>query len=320
MNRFGDILGFFADRSGFVSGASIASGLGISRTAVWKNLKQLEQIGYTFDQRRGLGYRLKEAPDKLYPWEIARRLKSGNLGRKILYMDSVDSTNAEAFKLAISGEEEGACVVAESQDSGRGRLQRQWHSPYGRNLYLSIILRPDIHPSKVYPLTFISSLAAYDTLSASGVEPRLKWPNDVLIGSRKICGTLIELSTEADRVRFVVVGVGLNINMEAGEMDSTIRDTATSLFIETKNRFERAAVCGMLLTNLEKYYETSRRQGMDEVCRLWEERAKTKGAYMEVRHFDRIYRGISQGIDGDGALLLRDNDVVTRVIAGDVTS
>ncbi len=319
MSRSEEILAFFAGAESCVSGASIASVLGITRTAVWKHLRQLAEMGYVFEQRRGHGYRLKSRPDRLYPWEIANHLKSLTLGRKIIYEDAVDSTNVKAFTLAMAGAEEGSCVVAEVQNAGRGRLQRRWHSPYGKNLYLSVILRPDVHPSKVYPLAFIPSLAVYDTLSAFGLTPRLKWPNDVMIGAKKICGTLIELSTEADRVRFVIIGIGLNINMGEHEMDAEIMGRATSLLLETKKPFERASVCGMLLDNLERFYEMSRRPGMSEVCRLWEQRAQTKGTSMEVRQFDRVYRGISEGIDDDGALLLRDNSSLVRVIAGDVT-
>jgi len=319
MDRPKEILGCLREGTGYVSGASIAARLGVSRTAVWKHLKQLEQMGYTFEQRKSLGYRLKGTPDKLYPWEIRRYLNTKVLGRNLHYADSVDSTNTFAFRLAMSGNEEGTCVVAESQGAGKGRLQRRWHSPHGKNLYLSVILRPAIHPSEASPLTFISSLAVYDTLAASGLEPGLKWPNDVLIGSRKICGSLIELSTEMDRVRFVVVGIGLNVNMGEKEMNDEIRDKATSLFMETKKHFERTAVCGMLLDNLERYYEISRGQGTGAICRLWEERARTKGASMEIRQFDRVYRGISEGIDSDGALLLRENNSLIRVIAGDVT-
>ena len=167
-------------------------------------------------------------------------------------------------------------------------------------------------------MSFIPSLAAFDTLLSAGVEPRLKWPNDVLVNNRKICGTLIELSVEADTVRFAVIGIGLNINMERADMDADLVERATSLLVETKNLFERPRVCGILLGSLEKYYETARQQGMDEICRLWEERGGVKGTYMEIRQMDRVYRGISEGIDRDGAMLLKENGVVTRVIAGDV--
>jgi BirA family biotin operon repressor/biotin-[acetyl-CoA-carboxylase] ligase len=292
--------------------------MSITRTAVWKYLKQLEEMGYAFETLKGTGYKLKSTPDRLYPWEIERHLDTVNIGKEIVYRDTVDSTNALAFRLALAGCTEGTCVVAESQSGGRGRLQRRWLSPYAMNLYISVVLKPPVHPSRIYPLGFISSLAAFDTLSWAGVAPRLKWPNDVLTGGKKVCGTLIELLTEADRVRFVVIGIGLNINMDRTDMDPEIVDIATSLLMETKKRFERASVCGMLLNSLEKYYEVVRQRGVDEVCRLWEERAKTTGTYMEIRQMDRVYRGISEGIDRDGAILLNENGVVTRVIAGDV--
>jgi BirA family biotin operon repressor/biotin-[acetyl-CoA-carboxylase] ligase len=320
MNRAAEVLAYLRGGGNYVSGVSIAARMNVTRTAVWKVLRQLEQMGYTFSKVKGRGYRIISTPDRLYPWEIEYRLTTAFVGREIVYQNSIDSTNALAFRLALAGCKEGVCVITESQSAGKGRLDRKWHSPYGKNLYLSVVLKPDIHPSQIYPLTFISSLAAYDTLKEAGVEPRLKWPNDVLVGGRKICGTLIELSTEADTVRFVVIGIGFNVNMGESDMDAEIRSKATSLLLETKNRFERTSICGMLLDSLEKYYEVVRQQGTDEICRLWEERAKIRGVYMEINQMDRVYRGISEGIDKDGAVLLRQNGTVVRVIAGDVTT
>ena len=318
MNRAPQVLAFLRGSVTYVSGDLIGSRLGITRTAVWKCLKQLEEMGYVFEKRKGAGYRLMATPDRLYPWEIERFLETAYMGRELVYRDSVDSTNALAFRAALDGCKEGTCVVAESQAAGRGRLDRQWHSPHGKNLYVSVVLRPEVSPARIYPLSFISSLAAFDTLLTAGVEPRLKWPNDVLVNGRKICGTLIELSIEADTVRFAVIGIGLNINMERGDMDAALGEKATSLLVETKNLFERPRVCGILLGSLERYYETARQRGMEEMCRLWEERAAVNGTYMEIRQMNRVYRGISEGIDRDGAMLLNENGVVTRVIAGDV--
>jgi BirA family biotin operon repressor/biotin-[acetyl-CoA-carboxylase] ligase len=185
---------------------------------------------------------------------------------------------------------------------------------------MSFVLRPALHPSEVSPLTFISCLAAFDTLTSMGLTPTLKWPNDVLVKGRKVCGTLIELIVEPDTVRFVVIGIGLNVNMEETDMDEEIRGRATSLFLETGNRFERARVCGMLLNNLEKYYEVVKDRGVDEICRLWEERAHIRGVSMEIVQADRIYRGVSEGIGRDGAMLLREESgAVTRVVAGDAS-
>ncbi len=306
--------------SGYVSGDLIASRLSISRTAVWKILQQLGRMGYVVEKLKGKGYRLTGAPDRLYPWEVERYLETQFVGREIIYKDSVGSTNDVAFDLARAGCREGTCVIAETQDNGRGRLRRSWRSPYGKNIYASAVLRPAVHPSEVSPLTFISCLAAFDALRSMGLAPTLKWPNDVLVNGRKVCGTLIELSVEPDAVRFVVIGIGLNVNMDDTDMDEEIKGKATSLFHETRNCFERARVCGMLLNNLEKYYEVVKGRGVGEICRLWEERANIRGVPMEIVQMDRVYRGVSEGIGRDGAMLLREeNGMVTKVIAGDVS-
>ncbi len=320
MNRAGEVLRFLREGPGYVSGDLMASRLSISRTAVWKILRHLDRMGYVCEKLKGKGYRLTGAPDLLYPWEVERYLETRILGREIVYKDSVGSTNGVAFDMALAGCREGACVIAETQSAGRGRLRRHWRSPYGKNIYVSSVLKPALHPSEVSPLTFISCLAAFDTLASLGLTPTLKWPNDVLVKGRKICGTLIELSVEPEAVAFVVIGIGLNVNMDDADMDEEIKGKATSLFLETGNRFERARVCGMLLNNLEKYYEVVGGRGVDEVCRLWEERANIRGVSMEIVQTDRVYRGVSEGIGRDGAMLLREEDgKVTRVIAGDVS-
>jgi BirA family transcriptional regulator, biotin operon repressor / biotin---[acetyl-CoA-carboxylase] ligase len=319
MNRIGDILRALREKEGYTSGAAMATTLGISRTAVWKYLGHLDELGYVVEHRKGQGYNLKATPDKLYPWEIERHLSSRFVGRSIEYKEILDSTNATAFRLALDGAQEGSCVVAEQQLTGRGRLMRKWHSPFGKNIYISVILRPSIHPSQVYPLTFISSLAVCDLLSSIGIKARLKWPNDVLVGKKKICGTLIELSTEADAVRFVVIGIGLNVNMGRVDLSDEIENIATSLSIETKKHFERSSICGILLTNLEKYYTMFSEFGMGCICSLWEERSGVKGTYVEITQADVVHKGISQGIDKDGAMLLNEDGRVFRVIAGDAS-
>lgn len=319
MDRIGDILVFLRDKKDYVSGDFIASQINISRTAIWKYINQLEKKGYRIEKLKGKGYRLMSSPDKLFPWEIGPMLDTKFIGNNIIYMDEVDSTNTHAFKLALSGAPEGTCVVAEQQKSGKGRLGRTWFSPEGRNLCVSVILRPSIPPAEAYPITFISSLAVYDTIrEVSGLVPALKWPNDVLIGSKKICGTLIELSTETDLVRFVVVGIGLNIMMGEEELDHTIMEKATSLYIETGTPYNRASVCGKLLSNLEKYYMIFNGMGNAEICDMWEKRAAIKGKFLEVRQLDEEYKGVCLGIDADGALLLDINGRERKIIAGDV--
>lgn len=318
MNRISEVLGFLRGKGEYVSGDYISSQLHLSRTAVWKYIRQLRGLGYTIDRLKGRGYVLLSAPDRLFPWEVEHFLSTDVIGRRIEYRDSIDSTNQLAYRLALDGASEGTCVIAETQKAGRGRLQRKWFSPYGKNLYLSVILRPALHPSQVYPITFLSCLAVYDTLLSIGLEPSLKWPNDVLVNGKKICGTLLELSTEADMVRFVVVGIGLNVNMKKAEMNDEIRSKATSILIETRKLFERARVCGMLLNALEQYYHLLKQEGVKSLCTEWEKKANIKGKLMEIAQGTTLFRGIAQGIDEDGALLLDDHGTVRRMIAGDV--
>jgi BirA family biotin operon repressor/biotin-[acetyl-CoA-carboxylase] ligase len=320
MDRSKEVLTYLRNAKDYVSGDHMSGNMGISRTAVWKHINHLGQLGYTISKLKGKGYCLVATPNKLYSWEIEQHLITEVIGKKIIYKDVVDSTNTYAFSLALGGEAEGTCIIAETQKTGKGRLGRKWFSPVGKNLYMSIVLRPPIPPSSVYPITFLSSLAVYDTITAiTDVEPILKWPNDVLIAGRKVCGTLLELSTEADMVRFVIVGIGLNINMGEYEIDDEIKDKATSLLVQTKKAFERAQVCGILLTNLERYYNIFREKGSEEISLVWEDRAKIKGKYFEITQMGESFKGISEGIDRDGAMLLNIDGKTKKIIAGDVS-
>jgi BirA family biotin operon repressor/biotin-[acetyl-CoA-carboxylase] ligase len=319
MERIRQTLTYLREQDDYVSGDYIAERLGLSRTAVWKYMNQLDHLGYRINKLKGKGYRLVGTPDRLYPWEVARYLKTDIVGSNIVYRDEVDSTNALAFKLALAGENEGCCVIAERQEKGKGRLGRKWFSPTGKNLYLSLILKPPIHPSRVYPITFISCLAVVDTVAdATGLPAELKWPNDVLIHGKKICGTLLEISTEADMVRFVVIGIGFNVNVAEADMDREIAAKATSLFMESKKMYERAPLCGMLLNNLERYYRVFMEKGEREICRIWEERAKIRGRHLEITQMGETYRGTAEGIDRDGAILLNIGGTTKKIIAGDV--
>ncbi len=319
MDNISEVLKFLREKHDCISGDYIAKKLNVSRTAVWKYINQLERYGYVISKLKGKGYRLVTTPDKLYAWEIDECRNTGIMGKKIIHRDVVDSTNTLAFKLALAGEDEGTCVVAESQERGKGRLGRKWCSPIEKNIYLSIIVRPPIHPAVVYPVTFLSSLAVYDTIEeTTGEKPVLKWPNDVLMHGKKLCGTLLELSTEADMVRFVIIGIGFNVNMDIDDMDEEIRQKASSLSMETKKIYARVPLCGMLLNNLEKYYLLFRNKGEEEICRIWEERAAIKGKYMEINQMEESYRGICEGLSRDGAILLNIDGRTQKIIAGDV--
>ncbi len=319
MDNLSEVLRYLRGGDGFISGDYISGRLGVSRTAVWKYMNQLERYGYGIDKSKGKGYRLLGTPDKLYGWEIDRYRKTVVIGHRIIHREKIDSTNTLAFKQALAGEPEGTCVVAESQEKGKGRLGRKWSSPTGKNIYLSVILRPAIHPSTVYPITFLSSLAVSDTIEElTGMKATLKWPNDVLMHDRKISGTLLELSTEADMVRFVIIGIGFNVNLEPGDMDQEIRAKATSLFMESKKIYERSRVCGILISNLERYYNLFRGDGERTIRDTWEERAQIRGKHLEINQMGESYKGIAKGIDHDGAILLDIDGKTKKIIAGDV--
>lgn len=319
MDNLGEVLRYLRESDGFISGDRISGRLGVSRTAVWKYMNQLERYGYNIDKSKGKGYHLAGTPDRLYGWEIDRYRKTDVIGRRIIHRDKIDSTNSLAFKQALAGEPEGTCVVAESQEKGKGRLGRKWSSPAGKNIYFSVILRPAIHPSTVYPITFLSSLAVSDTIGElTGLEASLKWPNDVLLHDRKISGTLLELSTEADMVRFVIIGIGLNVNLEPKDMDQEIKARATSLSMAAKKTFERPRVCGILMSNLERYYNLFREDGEMAICDIWEEKARIRGKRLEINQMGESYKGIARGIDRDGAILLDIDGKIKKIIAGDV--
>jgi BirA family transcriptional regulator, biotin operon repressor / biotin---[acetyl-CoA-carboxylase] ligase len=320
MDNVGEVLKFLREKRDCVSGDYIAKKLKVSRTAVWKYMNQLERYGYVIEKSKGKGYSLVSTPDRLYPWEVDQYSHTEIIGKKIIHRDTVDSTNIVAFKLALAGEEEGTCVIAESQNRGKGRMGRKWCSPIEKNIYLSVIVRPQIHPSVVYPITFLSSLAVYDTIDKlAGEKPTLKWPNDVLMHGKKLCGTLLELSTEADMVRFVIIGIGLNVNMDIEDIDEEIRQKASSLSMETKKVYERTPLCGMLLSNLEKYYLRFKQKGEEEIVKTWEERAAIKGKYMEINQMGESYKGVCEGIDRDGGILLNIDGKTKKIIAGDVS-
>ncbi len=306
--------------STFLSGEEIARRLKISRTAVWKRIKNLEGLGYEIEASTRSGYRLVRSPDLLAPWEVEPLLKTRRMGRTIHYFESLDSTNAMAYQLALKGAEEGEVVLAESQQKGRGRLGRQWFSPPFLNLYVSMILRPQIPPGQAPLLTLLAAVAAAETLEQiSGLKPLIKWPNDLLLRNRKIGGLLNEIHSETDRVHFIVLGMGINLNVDSGMFPPEIRSLATSLKCETGEAVSRKIFLSSLLQNLERWYDTFLKEGRESVLGAWRNWARIKGKKVRVTSFGEVLAGTAIDIDSDGALILETEDgIQKRVVAGDV--
>lgn len=305
----------------FVSGRALAEGLGISRAAVWKHIESLKADGYRIESARARGYRLLECPDRVSQSELAACLDTAWLGRRVIWHAATGSTNADAAAAARDGAVEGTIVVAEEQSAGRGRLGRTWVSAAGVNLYLSVVLRPHILPAEAPQLSLVAGLGVAAALEREGLDPRIKWPNDVLLDGRKVCGILTEIEAEADRVSFVVVGIGVNLNSTLEHFPEELHAKATSVVMASGRRVDRARFAARLLGELEKRYQRFQGGGFAALAAEWESRSDMLGREICVRAAGEEIGGICMGIDSDGALLLKEEGGETprRVLAGDVS-
>jgi BirA family biotin operon repressor/biotin-[acetyl-CoA-carboxylase] ligase len=305
---------------GHLSGARLSEILGVSRTAVWKQIEQLRQLGYRIEALPSRGYQLCSTPDLPLAEELRRGLTARIVGREIRYLAEADSTNRQACILGEAGAEQGLVVIADRQSAGRGRLGRSWISPPGVNLYLSVLLRPPFPPQAAPQLTFLSALAVSRAIVAvSGLEPTHKWPNDILLDGRKVAGLLNEMSAESDRIRFVVLGIGVNLNMTADQFPDDLRTPATSLLLAGGAPVSRAAFGRVLLEQLDTLYAEYLQHGPAPILAAWEARCDLVGKRVIVDGQGAPLRGVVVGIDRDGALLLTLADGSTeRILAGDV--
>jgi len=306
--------------SAFISGEEISHRLKVSRTAVWKRMNYLRTLGYEIEASTRTGYRLIRSPDLLTPSEIKPLLKTKWIGKKIHYFETLDSTNSQAYQLALNGAEEGEVVVAESQERGKGRLGRHWFSPPFLNLYLSVVLRPNISPHQASLITLMAAVAMADAIRKfSGLLPLIKWPNDILLGGRKVAGLLNEIQSEMDRIHFVILGVGINLNMDEKMFSEEIKSIATSLKIEMGQTISRKNFLQSLLQELENWYTIFMKQGSTMILKAWRDRAQLKGRQVKVTSFGEILIGVAVDVDSDGALILEMADGKRkRVVAGDV--
>jgi BirA family biotin operon repressor/biotin-[acetyl-CoA-carboxylase] ligase len=250
-------------------------------------------------------------------------LQTSIVGRELHTYESVLSSNETAYNLALAGAPEGTVVIADSQSGGRGRRGRSWSSPSGVNIYTSIILRPDIAPSRAPQLTLMSAVALSEVVAGTladfpGINSKIKWPNDILLQDRKCAGILTEMKSAPSGVEFVVVGIGLNLNMRKETMDSSIAELATSLFIESGREFSREAVAQYLYSKVESWYKKYLEDGFSPVQEAWNRLSGIKGRKVRAASGKGYEEGIALGVDGEGALLLEnETGMVLKITAGD---
>ena len=311
-----------AANSGAVSGTDLAHQAGVSRTAIWARIEDLRSLGYDIAASPHLGYRLLSAPDALHADDLISRLgKTKVIGRDIRVFQETTSTNDVIEKLARDGVKEGAVVFAESQTKGRGRLGRKWLSPSSKGLWFSVLLRPNLRPQETTQLTVASATALRRAIqSHTGLEPEIKWPNDVLIGGKKVAGILTELNAELDRVNYIILGIGVDVNLNPGDFPIELRKSVTSLKAELSRPLSRAELAVVILRELDADYGRICSGQFPAVADEWEEHCTTIGQNVTIRIGDRQIRGRAESLDEAGALILRTtHGHLERIIGGDVT-
>lgn len=311
------------NKGSYVSGESLSEILGVSRTAVWKHINELKKEGYVIESTSRKGYRLVSGPDILNPFEIGYNLETKILGSSILYFDVIDSTNNYAKKVASEGCKDGTVIIAESQIAGRGRLGRTWDSSDKKGIWMSVILKPLVAPEDVQIITLAASVAVVSAINQiSGIKAGIKWPNDIIIEGRKVCGILTEMSTEMEQVNFLVIGIGLNVNHESEDFPSDIKDKAISLkmagcreCIAGHGNFDRIEIIKRILCELERIYSKITNGTVSEIISEWKQNSVTLGKEVKVSSRERQYSGIAIDITDEGKLIVKCTDGVTREIS-----
>ncbi|TCN23067.1 biotin--[acetyl-CoA-carboxylase] ligase [Mesobacillus foraminis] len=311
----------FTDAGGeFLSGQHLAEIAGCSRTAVWKHIEELRKEGFVFEAVKRKGYKILQTPEKVSADEISLGLKTAFLGRTIHYEESVSSTQKIAHRLVTDGVSDGTVVVAEEQTSGKGRMDRQWHSPKYSGVWMSVILKPNLPPPRAPQLTLVAAVAVVQAIEElTGLMPQIKWPNDILVGGKKVTGILTELQADSDRIKAVIIGIGINVNQQYEDFPEELLHTASSLAIESGKPISRASLIQSVLSRLEKLYITYLQNGFHPIKLLWESYAISIGKNIIARTLTGEIKGKALGITEDGVLMIEQEDgAVRQVYSADI--
>ena len=310
-----------SSKGSFISGEEIAKKLGISRAAVWKHIQQLRKTGYKILSSEHSGYKLQVAPDLLLPSEIQAGLKSEIIGKRISYHITTDSTNRIAKALANEGAEDGTIVIAEEQTGGKGRLGRSFFSPKYKSILMSILLKPAFLPHEAPKCTLMAAVAVANTMREFDLRPEIKWPNDILYDGRKVVGILTEISAEIEKINYIVIGTGINVNIERDEFPEELRDIAASLSEMKGDKVPRIDFLRVLLEEFDKLYIEAKQQGFAEILNQWRKYNITLGKSIKVipAGGGEEFTAVAEDIDDEGALIVKTSKGVEKVYAGDVS-
>ncbi|MCL0094528.1 biotin--[acetyl-CoA-carboxylase] ligase [Dehalococcoidales bacterium] len=304
----------------YISGEELAKRLDVSRTAVWKQIQELKKADFVIEAKPRLGYKIVSYPDKLLPIMIEKGLRTSIIGRSIYYYQTIDSTNSLAKKLAQEGAVEGSLVVAEEQVAGRGRCGRCWVSPKGVNILASIILRPNILPHQMPQLAILGAISVADSIGKkTGLNTELRWPNEILVNNKRVGGILTEFGAELDRVDFVILGIGINVNFDLAEFPE-LAGEATSLWMETGVKVSRIELLQILLEQIENNYTLLTEGKFHQLWQRWNSLCWGRDKWVQVASTEGKESGILKGMDESGCLILARVDGERRIaMSGDVS-
>lgn len=313
------ILGLLKGNDGFISGQKISEECGVSRTSIWKYINSLKEDGYVIESVSRKGYRLISSPDLLTYEEIRPFLGTKYVGNKIIHFDSIDSTNNYAKAIAME-KSEGAVVTAEQQISGKGRLGRQWTSPSKKGIYFSVILKPNLEPSKVAKLTLIGAAAVHMALMDMNIDSKIKWPNDIVIDGKKVCGILTEMSCELNIINYIVIGIGINANLDEEDFSDDLIKKATSLMLILGKDIQRNKLLGLVLNHFERLYDSFKEDlNLKETIEICKKHSALIGKEIQIINNASIKLGRAIDINDEGELIVQFEDGIESIYSGEVS-
>lgn len=315
-----EILRLLRSADGYISGQELCNRFGVSRTAVWKAINQLKEAGYEIEAQQNKGYKLMAAPDLMTEAEIKSLMHTEWVAKEVLYFDTIDSTNTKAQELAEKGYPSGTLVVADKQESGKGRRGRSWVSPSGTGIFMTLMIKPDINPNNASMLTLVAALAVAKAItSVTGEEALIKWPNDIVINGKKVCGILTEMNAQFDYINHIVVGIGINVHNES--FPEEISQMASSLMIEAGGkRFHRAQIIADTMSYFEQYYDTFlKTQDLSALVREYDELLVNRNKSVRVLDPKEPFDGKAMGITPKGELIVDTWESRKLVSSGEVS-
>lgn len=315
-----EILRLLRSADGYISGQELCNRFGVSRTAVWKTINQLKEAGYEIEAQQNKGYRLMAAPDLMTEAEIKSLLHTDWVAKEVLYFDTIDSTNTKAQELAEKGYPSGTLVVADKQESGKGRRGRSWVSPSGTGIFMTLMIKPDINPNNASMLTLVAALAVAKAItSVTGEEAMIKWPNDIVVNGKKVCGILTEMNAQFDYINHIVVGIGINVHNES--FPEEISQMASSLMIEAGGkRFHRAQIIAETMSYFEQYYDTFlKTQDLSALVREYDKLLVNRNKSVRVLDPKEPFDGKAMGITPKGELIVDTWESRKLVSSGEVS-